>query len=75
MVLTFVSNVDTAFRVINPSHEYRFYQFVLTRISGEPRTVIADINLDNSDELKEFLMNTKKENRTLDFNANQCLSR
>jgi hypothetical protein len=33
-VLTFISNVDTAFEVINPEHGSRLYKFVLTRISG-----------------------------------------
>jgi hypothetical protein len=38
--LAFIGNVDTAFAVINPSQETILYKFVLTRISGEPRTVI-----------------------------------
>jgi hypothetical protein len=70
-VLTFVSNVDTAFRCINPSNEDRLYQFVLTRISGEPRTAILHRNLESWEELKEFLRNTYTEKRTLDFHANQ----
>jgi len=40
-VLAFVGNVDTAFAVINPSQETILYKFVLTRISGEPRTAIG----------------------------------
>jgi hypothetical protein len=37
-VLAFISNVDTAFDVINPIHSDRLYKFVFTRISGEPTT-------------------------------------
>jgi hypothetical protein len=42
-VLAFVSKVDTAFRCtsINPNNEDRLYQFVLTRISREPRTTVS----------------------------------
>jgi hypothetical protein len=57
-VLTFVSNVDTAFSCINPVNRCRFHQFVLTKISGEPRTAIAHRNLEDWEELKEFLQNT-----------------
>jgi hypothetical protein len=32
--LAFIGNVDTAFAVINPSHEAILYEFVLTCISG-----------------------------------------
>jgi hypothetical protein len=39
-VLAFIGNVDTAFTVINPSQEAILYKFVLTRISGEPRTAV-----------------------------------
>jgi hypothetical protein len=39
-VLTFISNVDTAFEVINPEYEESLYKFVLSRFSGEPRTTI-----------------------------------
>lgn len=49
----------------------RLYQFILTKISGEPRTAIAHRNLESWDELKEFLKNTYIEKRTLDFHANQ----
>jgi hypothetical protein len=70
-VLTFVANVNTAFGCINPNNRDRLYQFVLTKISGEPRTAIAHRNLENWEELKEFLKNTYIEKRTLDFHANQ----
>jgi hypothetical protein len=70
-VLTFISNVDTAFEVINPEQGNRLYKFVITRISGEPRTAIAHRNLDNWAEVKEFLKNTYIEKRTLDFHATQ----
>jgi hypothetical protein len=43
-VLTFVANVDTAFNCINPSRRDRLHQFVLTRISGEPRTASSHRN-------------------------------
>jgi hypothetical protein len=70
-VLTFISNVNTAFEVINPTHADRLYKFVLTRISGEPRIAITHRNLDQWEELREFLRNTYAEKRTLDFHANQ----
>jgi hypothetical protein len=69
-ILTFISNVDTAFRAVHPNQD-RLYQFVLTKISGEPRTSIEHRNLDNWEELKEFLRNMYIEKRTLDFHANQ----
>ena len=66
-VLTFVVNVDIAFNCINPSSRDMLYQFVLTRISGEPRTTISHRNLEKWEELKEFLKNTYIDKRTLDF--------
>jgi hypothetical protein len=57
-VLTFISNVNTAFEVINPSHEGRLYKFELTSISREPRTAIDHRNLDSWEEVREFLRNT-----------------
>ena len=70
-VLAFTGNVDTAFVVINPEQEFILYKFVLTRISGEPRTAISQRNLDSWLELKEFLQNSYIEKRTLDFHASQ----
>jgi hypothetical protein len=70
-VLTFVSNVDTAFSCVSPENRGRLYQFMLTNIRGEPRTAISHRNLENWEELKEFLRNTYIEIRTLDFHANQ----
>ena len=70
-VLAFISNVDTAFEVINPEDSDVLYKFVLTRISGEPRTAITHRNLENWDDLKTFLKNTYTEKRTLDFHATQ----
>jgi len=70
-VLAFISNVDTAFEVINPENSDVLYKFVLTRISGEPRTAITHRNLENWDDLKTFLKNTYTEKRTLDFHATQ----
>jgi hypothetical protein len=70
-VLAFIGNVDTAFAVINPVQDDVLYKFVLTRISGEPRTAIGHRNLDNWAELKDFLKNSYIEKRTLDFHASQ----
>ena len=70
-ILTFISNVNTAFEVINPAHQDRLYKFVLTKISGEPRLAIAHRTLENWEELREFLKNTYIEKRTLDFHANK----
>ena len=70
-VVAFIGNVDTAFAVINPEQEAILYKFVLTRISGEPRTAIGHRNLNNWSELKEFLQNSYIEKRTLDFHASQ----
>jgi hypothetical protein len=70
-VLAFIGNVDAAFSVINPSQEEILYKFVLTRISGEPRTAIGHRGLDNWADLREFLRNYYIEKRTLDFHASQ----
>ena len=72
-VLTFVANVDTAFNCINPSSRDRLYQFVLTRISGEPRIAISHRNLENLEELKEFLNNTYIEKGRSIFMPISCL--
>ena len=53
-LLAFIGNVDKAFTVINPSQEAILYKFVLTRISGEPRTAISHRNIESWAELKEF---------------------
>ena len=73
-VLAFTGNVDTTFAVINPAQEEVLYKFVLTRISGEPRTAIGHRNLDNWGELKEFLRNSYIEKRTLDYHASQLFA-
>jgi hypothetical protein len=73
-VLAFIANVTTAFEVIDPRNVGTLFKFVLTRISGEPRTAIAHRNLENWEELKEFLKNTYTEKRTLDYHANQLFS-
>jgi len=70
-VLAFIGNVDTAFVVLNTSQEAILYKFVLTRISGEPRTAISHRNLEIWAKLKEFLQNTSIEKRTLDFHASR----
>jgi hypothetical protein len=69
--LAFISNLDTAFEVINPDNSDVFYKFVLTRISGEPRVAITHMNLENWEDLRVFLKNTYTEKRTLDFHATQ----
>jgi hypothetical protein len=70
-VLGFVSNVDTAFEVINKENSDVLYKFVLTRIGGEPRVAIAHRNLENWDDLKTFLKNTytEKTHVRLSFHA------
>jgi ribosomal protein L14E/L6E/L27E len=73
-VLAFMVNVDTAFEVTDPRNEGTVFIFVLTRISGEPRTASAHRNLENWEKLKEFLKNTHTEKRTLDYHANQLFS-
>jgi hypothetical protein len=70
-VLAFIGNVDTAFSVINPEQEVILCKFVLTHISGEPKTAISHRYLDNWTELKEFLRNSYIEKRTLDYRASQ----
>ena len=69
-VLAFIANVDTAFEVIDPRNEDTLFKFMLTRISGEPRTAIVHRNLENWGELKEFLKNTYTKKRKLDYHAN-----
>ena len=73
-VLAFIANVETAFEVIDPRNEGTLFKFVLTRISGEPRTAIAHGNLENWEEIKGFLKNTYTEKRTLDNHANKLFS-
>ena len=70
-VLAFIGNVYTAFVVINPEQEAILYKFVLTRISGEPRTAISHRYFDSWTELKEFLQNCYIEKRTLDYHASK----
>jgi hypothetical protein len=57
-VLAFISNVDTAFEVIDPENSAVLYKFVLTRISGEPRVAISHRNFESWEELRTFLKNT-----------------
>jgi hypothetical protein len=44
-----------AFEVTGPRNATTLYKFVLTRIGGETRTLIARRNLENWEELTEFL--------------------
>jgi hypothetical protein len=57
-LLAFIANVDTEFEVIYQRNEGTLFKFVLTRISGDPRTANAHRDLENWKELKEFLKNT-----------------
>ena len=68
-VLSFIGIVDTAFAVINLSQEDILYKFVLTRISGEPRTAVAGTSTNGRN--LEFLQNAYIEKRTLDFHGSQ----
>jgi len=68
-ILAFIGNANMAIAVIQPIQDCVLYNFVLTRVSGEPLTVICHTNLDNWAELKEFLKNSDIEKRTLDFYA------
>ena len=52
--LVFIGNVDTAFTVINSSQEAILYKFVLTRISGEPRTAMSHRNIESWRNLESF---------------------
>jgi len=70
-VMAFISNVDTAFKVINPDYSDILHKFVLTRISGKPQVPITHRNLENWKDLRTFLKNTYTEKRTLDFHATQ----
>ena len=72
-VLAFISNVDTAFEVINPENSDVLYKVVFTRISGEPRVAKTQRNLENWDNLRTFFKNTYTEKRTLEFHANGYL--
>jgi len=73
-ILAFIANVDTVFEVIDPRNACTLFKFVLTRISGEPRTAISHRNLENWEELNEFLKNTYTEKKTLDGHAYQLFS-
>jgi hypothetical protein len=44
------------------------------RISREPKTAITHGNLENWEELKEFLKNTYTEKQILDYHANLLFS-
>jgi len=72
-MLTFISNVDTAFEVNNMENSLYYCKFVFTRMSGEPRVTITHRNLENWDDLRTFLKNTYAEKRTLDFHAKRLL--
>jgi len=73
-VVTLVANEDRAFEVIAPRNEGTLFKSVLTRIIGEPRTAIANGNLGNWEELKEFLKNTYTEEQILDYDADLLFS-
>ena len=73
-VLAFIASVDTAFQVIDTRNEGTLFKFVLSRISGEPRTASAHRNLEQWEDLKEFLKNTHTKKITLDYLSYQLLS-
>jgi hypothetical protein len=50
-VLSFTSNVDAAFEVMEPNRGNKLYKFLLLCICGEPRTAIAHRNLDSLAEV------------------------
>jgi hypothetical protein len=66
--------MKTAFKVIAPKNEGTLFKSVLTRISGEPTTAVANGNLENWEKLKEFLKNTYTERQILDYHANLLFS-
>ncbi|PSN52276.1 hypothetical protein C0J52_08311 [Blattella germanica] len=70
-LLTFISNVDTAFDAVHPDKRDRLFQFVVTKLSGEPRLAIIHRNLDNWEEVKTYLKNAYTERRTLDYHAKE----
>jgi hypothetical protein len=51
-VVAFFANEDRAFKVIAPRNEGTLFKSVLTRISGEPTTAIANGNLGNLGRVK-----------------------
>jgi hypothetical protein len=53
-VLAFISNVDTAFEVINPDNSDILYRFVITRNRGEPRVAVTHRNLENRENLRHL---------------------
>jgi len=53
-VLMFIANVVQAFEVTDLRNVSTLFKFVLTRISGEPRTAIAHRNLENWEELNTY---------------------
>jgi hypothetical protein len=73
-VVAFFANEDRAFELIAPRNEGTFFKSVLMSISREPRTAIAHGNLENWEELKEFLKNTCTEKQILDYLANLLFS-
>jgi hypothetical protein len=69
--LAFISNVDTAFEVINADTSDVLCKFVLTRISGELRIALTHRNLENWEDLRAFFTNTYTAKRSLDFHATE----
>lgn len=69
-MVAFISNVDTAFEVINLVNSDLLYKSVLTRICGERRVAITHRNLKNWDDFKT-LENACTEKCTLDLHTTQ----
>jgi hypothetical protein len=65
-LLTFVSNVDTAFRYINAINGVRLCQFVLIGITVY---TISPSNSESWEGLQEILKNSYAEKRTLGFHV------
>jgi hypothetical protein len=70
VVLAFFTNEDRAFEIIASRNEGTLLKSVLMRISRKPRTAIVHENLENWEELKEFLKNAHTEKQILDYHAN-----
>jgi hypothetical protein len=73
-VIAFIANEDRAFKVIALGNDGTLFKSVLTRISGEPKTAIAHGNLENWEELKQFLKNTYTEKQILEYHASLLFS-
>lgn len=68
----FITNVDSAYRLVNPMEHDLFYNFVLTKIKGEARSkLLVRRDITNWRKVKAALEEYYGESRTLDFYACQ----